>query len=377
MLARPDSPVTQSPTATAGSTASAVPGSQSGSFTSAELECFNKWRYYAWGQGFFTGGLIFVATFGGLRWAALRRRHKAQALTASSSSTSSSAMSTKSKSASHWHALDRPSLAQQPKQFMEARSMVPKKGSSFRKKQKGWMEPDPNMPSVPPPPSLFAKEQGHNNHTNNTIHARPNFKNNHNKLEADDDLMWNLQFMCCGLVSVVLGQFVAWLNSDRTALYRNLAQVPLQPGTSYYCHALCPALLQQVERIKATGRISARGIDYGDGSDGEGGSSQHEATTFESSNGSGENNGDKTISNEPDVLFDARSLWEDPVLEELESLVQMVHNCQQRMSYEQELRRRVQRQRGNGSDADLRDNDVVDIPPPGVPVDYVHVVSSS
>ena len=105
--------------------------------------------------------------------------------------------------------------------------------------------------------------------------------------------------------------------ADRDSFYRHVGRLPLTPGKSLLCQSACPALVQHYRDLVVAQQSSSE---------------------------------DNSILRQPETV-------------ELDSMLQLVLNCQQRAVFEK--------------DAQVRDNlppeTVVDIPDPGVPFNYLGI----
>lgn len=128
------------------------------------------------------------------------------------------------------------------------------------------------------------------------------------KSSLADVLVSDVRFVFAGAFSTVLTVLVASANFDKLGFYQKLATVPLHPGKSYLCARMCPELRHEEQRIPPSRRF----------------------------------------------------LWQDPETEELEAVVRLVQNCQQRMNYETKLRR----------EQNISHGEPVEVPDPGVPLQY-------
>jgi hypothetical protein len=153
-------------------------------------------------------------------------------------------------------------------------------------------------------------------------------------LSVGEDVMIQLQFMCTGAMALAVMSFAANLFADLPKFYRELSALPLQAGPSPLCHRMCPDLIQQMQLMR-TKKMNSSNKTQSTGK-----------------------------SNSLDSDLETSELLQDPITEELESMVMMVQNCQQRAALEQALRQT----RG------IEDsNQVMDIPAPGVPPNYLGV----
>lgn len=158
-------------------------------------------------------------------------------------------------------------------------------------------------------------------------------------MALSDDVMAQLQFMCIGAFSVVLTTVVANLYADQPRFFRELSQVPLQPGKSVLCHQMCPDLIAQLERLRQRSMLDAEFMR------------RHGRPGPPSLVAGAEQ-------------YTVEELLDDPATEELESILHLVQNCEQRLAYQKELR---------GSAAAADEEEIVEVPPPGVAANYLGV----
>jgi hypothetical protein len=152
-----------------------------------------------------------------------------------------------------------------------------------------------------------------------------------------DDVMVQLQFMCAGAIALAAMSFTANAFNDIPKFYRELSVIPLQAGKSRLCSDMCPELVEQLQRMQQQQQ-------------------QQQSNTV---------GDDATILLTP-VTATTTDIWQDPATEELESMVRLVQNCQQRMALEAAIRK------DNNENADSA-GELVDIPEPGVPPHYLGV----
>jgi len=114
-------------------------------------------------------------------------------------------------------------------------------------------------------------------------------------MAVSDDTMSQLQFMVYGAISLFIMTFTASRKADQPRFFRDLSTLPLQPGKSILCNQMCPESIQKLQSLQ----ISTEPLPKGNR---------------------------------------AADLLKDPETEELERLVQLVHNCRQRMQYEADHR---------------------------------------
>lgn len=156
-------------------------------------------------------------------------------------------------------------------------------------------------------------------------------------------------------VTVAIGLFVSVMTWHRMydwpKLHKDVSKLPLQPGPSILCHALCKNLINHRENI-LNNEVSVPSVAFKE--------DLSPSTTFDST----------TPANRPKltlVRVQGKDLWEDPISEELELMVQMVHNCEQRMHYEKECEQREVRMVQPIETVPVW---VVDVPEPGVPMRF-------
>jgi hypothetical protein len=150
--------------------------------------------------------------------------------------------------------------------------------------------------------------------------------------------MAQLQFICVGAMSLVVGNLVAQSYADQDRFFRHLERVPLLPGRSVLCHRMCPDLIRQRRDLQRH--------------------NSWEALISASSSSSSHPRPPQTPYI-PD--YTPEDLMRDPETQDLESIVRLLRNCQARMEYERELL-------GAQSPADEAADDIATVPPPGVPV---------
>jgi hypothetical protein len=156
-------------------------------------------------------------------------------------------------------------------------------------------------------------------------------------------------------ISAAIGIFVSVMTWHRTydwaKLHKDVSQLPLQPGSSILCHALCKNLIN-FRRNVLINEVAVPSV------------SLNEATL-------------PSLALDPTkpasqpklklVQLQGKDLWEDPISDDLELMVQMVHNCEQRMQYEKECKQRNVRMVQPVASIPVW---VVDVPEPGVPFRY-------
>jgi hypothetical protein len=264
--------------------------------TDREQAIFSRPSYYGWTEGTIAGGLTFVVLFGGLRLAALRSGRTAARLPPPPRR--------------DYGDLDGPAKA-----FSRH-----EKGNSSRRRSETTSSP----------------------HHQHQQQQQPSSE----ALALSEDVMMQLQFMCTGAMALAVMSFTANRCSDLPKFYRELSVLPLQAGSSPFCHNMCPDLIQQMQqlRMNRNNNNSNRIIN----------------NTQSPDQGASEDSRRSSTA----LKFETSEMLRDPVTEELESMVRLVQNCQQRAAFEQELRQ----------EQGIQDsNQVMDIPAPGVPPNYLGV----
>ena len=292
----------------AAASAAAAPGTTD--LTETEKSVFNKYTYYGWAYGVPAGGAVFAVLFGGLRLAAYRRFLRARALP---SSATYHARTTTSRQ--QYTALDRQGMKQQQQASVQ------------------------NVPT-----STSATTT-----TTSATVAKDSFE-----IFANETVV-QVQFMVSVAVSLLVGTLTCNFTTDRQLFHRDLSVLPLQSGTSVLCHRMCPQLIQQRNTLLLEMQ-SLRPLYE-----------QHliekQQQKDESATPQDEKNSERPSPFVQAVLqLNPKELWEDPVTEELESMKQLVQNCQYRMDFEDECRRRKHRV--------IDSTGLVDVPKPGVPMRY-------
>ncbi|EEC46378.1 predicted protein [Phaeodactylum tricornutum CCAP 1055/1] len=140
---------------------------------------------------------------------------------------------------------------------------------------------------------------------------------------SSPEIITSLHNMVFGAIAIVVTVVTANATLDRKAYVRGLSTVPLLPGSSQFCQRVCPALQEHYDRtIKSSVKLPQG--------------------------------------------HDAQTLWNDPVTDELESIVIMLHNCRQRQAFEADLRQ-------SQTSPPPSWHKPVHIPPPGVPSNYLGI----
>ena len=161
-------------------------------------------------------------------------------------------------------------------------------------------------------------------------------------------------------ITMAIGLFVSVMTwhqmFDWPRLHKDVSELPLQPGSSILCHVLCKNLINHRKNILENG-LSIPSLSVKEGG--------HTSSSSDSM---------ATADHHQLKLTQlrARELWEDPVTEDFELMVHMVHNCEQRMQYEKECKQRKVRMVQPIAKVPVW---VVDVPEPGLPIRY-HKISS-
>ena len=181
--------------------------------------------------------------------------------------------------------------------------------------------------------------------TANTIQSSSNSTNTTTSLISpsilSDETVLQLQFLVCAAASLMVGLGTAGSCFDHATFYQQLAQVPLQPGKSFLCAAMCPQLLQQRHDLLSEQQQQQHSLDA------------------PSNNNS-----------------QAARMWKDPETIELEAITQLVHHCQLRSEYQAKLQSQLQHQKQQSKNQQQQEEDLtipyeaVAIPEPGVSLQY-------
>ena len=124
------------------------------------------------------------------------------------------------------------------------------------------------------------------------------------KKSDSSDYFSDVRFLMAGAFSTCVGYLAAGFTRDRILFFQHLSELPLKPGKSLLCYKVCPEILKEAPV--------------------------------------------------------ANRLWKDPETEELEAVVRLVQNCQQRVDFERRLRK----------DQGLPASEQVEVPEPGVGLSY-------
>jgi hypothetical protein len=275
--------------------------------TEKERAIFNRPSYYGWTEGSIAGGVTFVVLFGGLRLAAMRSGRTAA------------------------------KMNRQPPQVRKNYSdldLPNAKGNSSSRRGNGNKGDSRRSDGS----TSQQRQQQHQQQQNQEAPTED--------MSVGEDVMLQLQFMCTGAMALAVMSFAANMFADLPKFYRELSALPLQAGPSPLCHAMCPDLIQQMERMRTNQMVNDSST----------------RPRRQSSSGSNSDSDDNT--SEAELQLKSSELVQDPNTEELESMVRMVQNCQQRAALEQSLRH------AQGIEDS---NQVMDIPAPGVPPNYLGV----
>jgi hypothetical protein len=171
-----------------------------------------------------------------------------------------------------------------------------------------------------------------------------------------------IQFMLCTAIALFMGTMAANAFSDRDKFLRDLSKVPLQSGKSELCAKMCPKLLEQRKLLLSYGSMEPilAAIPRPEKDEVLGRKKKRKLDLLYSTIG---------------TAFNPSELMSDPETEDLENLVQLLQNCQQRMDFEEEFRLRQKQLRtsADGQDEDGYIDGPVDVPEPGVPLHFVRL----
>ena len=259
------------------------------SLTEFEKTVMSKYTYYGWVPAVFSGFGTFCFLFGGLRYGAYRRLLRAQKLPSSASYHARA-----SHKRHEYRSLDAPSTA------------APTKKVSA---------PQPLANEATTEPKTFSL--------------------------MSDEVVVQVQFLLVSALSLFVATMTGNATMDRLEFYRNLSEVPLNPGKSSLCRDMCPALL---ERTIAVRNMQSLALLYAERDEGD----------------------PKLREEDREVVLGhaPEELMQDPHTEDLEHVMRLVQNCQLRMNFETECRKR-DNHRVDPSDG------LVDVPHPGVPVQFL------
>jgi hypothetical protein len=286
--------------------------------TDTERAIFNRPSYYGWTEASIAGGLTFCVLFGGLRLAALR--------------------------SGRINAYIQPPSPSVRKNYSDLD--LPTKSSSHSARRSGNKGDNSRRG-----PDSSTSQQRQQRRQQQQQESQPS----EGKLSVGEDVMMQLQFMCTGAMALAVMSFTANLFADLPKFYRELSALPLQPGRSPLCHSMCPDLMQQMEQLRTVQKIQNNKII------------DRQLTGEPNSLDSVDNDNvdsDNATTEQVLLSFETSELLQDPMTSELESMVRMVQNCQQRVALEQQLR-----QKRGITDS----NQIMEIPVPGVPPNYLGV----
>lgn len=292
-----------------------APESVTNALTEDEQEVFRRTAYYGWMEGTGAGLATFLVLFGGLRWAAARRGGG---------------------------------------------------GGLARTTAQLAMMPPPPRPGYQQLDGISARRSTLSRATSaTTAPASASSPTPTSLLGASDDVMMQLQFMCIGAMSLVVGNLVAQACTDQERLFRQVERVPLLPGRSVLCHRMCPDMIEQHRSLLR--HNSWERLIYGRGESPEEGETPEDASSRQHASVSsrGSMRAQSMIPPPESYMPDYTpgDLLKDPETQELESIVHLLQNCQARIRYESQLREEDGTDSGVGDDAEA----IVTIPPPGVP----------
>jgi hypothetical protein len=181
--------------------------------------------------------------------------------------------------------------------------------------------------------------------------------------------MTELQFMCVGAMSLVVGIVVSQACTDREMLFRQVERVPLLPGRSVLCHRMCPDLIEQHRNLLR--HNSWVQLIYGPRESNDVSETSNDAAPMRKASASSTGSMPTRESIPPPESYvpdyTPADLLKDPETQELESIVHLLQNCRARIHYESQLRDAGSVDRHEGDDDDNDGEAIVTIPPPGVP----------
>lgn len=318
--------------------------------TPAEKPVFDRFTYYGWPYGLAAAGAVFGVTFGGLRFAAYRRWLHASTLPNSIAHHTRTSQSRK-----RYSSLDNITKTNTNKN--KARN------NNIKNRHQSETPPPTSKPTDTDSFSIFS-----------------------------DETAVQVQFMVSVALSLFVGTMSSHLYYDVQAFHRDLARVPLHPGQSLLCHQMCPGVLQQRDRIISVPTIEPLYQEQLQRLQALKQQQQPQQSNRQTRNtetneiDSCDNNSDHNDNGDPIIArpsyltaalarvdahsattvltLDPMELWENPWTEDLESMVILVQNCQRRMDFEQECRRRDNHRVDEATG-------LVDVPEPGVPLQYL------
>jgi len=293
-------------------------GSSPSLLSPSEEAVFNKFNYLGYTEGLLATCTVFGVLFGGFRLAAYRTALRQRVLPSSAQAHAHSAAHRQK-----YAALD---------------------GGSGGSKARG---------SAPPPAALDSTPVD----TDFPIFS--------------SDMWSQLQLLLSTCLALWVGTATANVTLDRVRFYRDLAELPQKPGPSVLCSRLCPALVEQRRQLLELDSLEPLHEEYLRDKE-----KQQEAVSDsdnENKSSNTERTSTTTTTETPLSEFaqavrrqKPAALWNFPATDELDAVTRLVHNCQRRLDFENECRRR------NNHRVDPATN-LVDVPEPGVPERYVRL----
>jgi hypothetical protein len=216
-------------------------------------------------------------------------------------------------------------------------------------------------------PSTTMTNAIHNNSSQHTFALFPN------------DAIVTVQLYVTAALSLFVSVMTWQYYFDWDQLHEDVSKLPLQSGTSTYCHVVCPELIQRQQQLTQNNLYIPITTTVATGT----------STSPMQTNNDTPNTKDAAMVKI--VQLSTQELWNDPVSENLQRMVQLVHNCQQRVQYEtycrdhqvhlvqqqQQLQQIQQLQHNTDMSESLRDNVIlVDVPEPSLPLRY-HTIPST
>ena len=147
--------------------------------------------------------------------------------------------------------------------------------------------------------------------------------------KLDAQLDWGL----AGAVGIFVGVFSSWFFADQNGMHRNVARLPLQPGHSILCQRACPEIVSHYKRVVASKEESFNWSVFAreSGEDETAGRADHLLDEMAASMQS---------------MPSDQELWNNPTTPVLNSVTQLVTNCQKRLDFIEEMKRRQRNQTG-------------------------------
>ena len=324
--------------------------------TDQERQVFRRHNYYGWSQGLAVGGITFALLLGVFRGGPRQVKRALQSSLMGSSSSSSKRTNHNQTPSSHrFQALDGRPLRSNNNHHHHHHSSS----------------------GVPPPPSTSSSF-------------------------LDSETIFLVQFMTCGAIGCVMTTVLAGSIFYHTQQwYQDLSQLPMQQGTSYFCHTTCPQLqkdyqqLQDLDKQNQTDQSIKAWTIVLEGGSLSSSSSKHKTsaskplqrsarqrleqqhndteTSFSSSSSSKSSSSSLRPNDFVQAGYHVMDLLQDPTTSELESIQQLLHNCQLRQRHIQsQLQQRNQQTASQTTKEDDPYATIVHLETP-VPPDYLAV----